>query len=445
MDKSLQDTLKQYGKAKAKQAVSNVKSSIKSNIVQPIQQTGQNIARGITSDISSTLYPERTAVAAGRTAAAAVAAGRTAAAAGRIAATAAGAGQMAGAVKPTTTPSTGTSAATIGSAGAAQPKSTGKTAQQKFEEDIRKQIENAYQQQISFLTGQEASLQGQLPDYLTTVARPFEAQQPFLEQQLTAQQETGARQQEQLRQQEQELFAQSRRTAEEAGLRAVQQFGGVGGSSAAQASGELIAREQLRQQGQIAQQRAQGIQSINDQLRAIQGEYNAQVANLKLQKEQALSNARLEFQKQLDTIRKEKMQAGVTKAQMTIDALTSFATRRQAIEDQATTQANNLSLLREQATLNAQNIRLQSTLTPQGITAVPTDFRTNFFTTGGPAQSNELAKVIQAGLAAGTIKPFGKNATGEDLFMDSKGNITDISGNLYGGTGTTALQSLPKT
>jgi phage host-nuclease inhibitor protein Gam len=320
-----------------------------------------------------------------------------------------------------------------------------KSAQQQFEEDIRKQIENAYSQQINFLTGQEASLQAQLPDYLTSIERPFEAQLPFLEQQLTQQQETGATQQEQLRQQEQQLFAQARRTGEEAGLRAVQQFGGVGGSSAAQAAGEIIGREQLRQQGAISQQRAQGIQSINDQLRAIQGEYNAQVANLKLQKEQAVSNARLEFQRQLDTIRKEKMQAGVTKAQMTIDALTSFAARRQSIEDQARAQENNLTLLREQATLNAQNLRLQSSLTPQSLNVVPADFKTTFF---GPnvnsMQSNELAKVLQAGLAAGTIKPFGKNpSNGEDLFIDAKGNIAGLSGNLYGGTGAPAPVTTP--
>lgn len=349
--------------------------------------------------------------------------------------------QMFGASTPnaTSAPKAGTAAPKAPSAPKTeQKKSSGKSAQQKFEDDIRKQIENAYSQQINFLTGQEASLQAQLPDYLTSISRPFEAQQPLLEQQLQAQQEAGLTQQEQLRQQEQGLLAQTRRTAEEAGLRNVQQFGGVAGSSAAQAAGELIAREQLRQQGNIAQQRVQGIQNIQDQLRAIQGEYNAQVANLNLQKEQALSNARLEFQRQLDSIRKEKMQAGVTKAQMTIDALTSFAARRQQIEDQVTSQANNLSLLREQATLNAQNLRLQSTLTPQSLTAIPADFKTTFFSGTNSNQSNELAKVLQAGLAAGTLKPFGKNATGEDLFIDSKGSIVDIKGNLYGGTGTPA-------
>lgn len=305
-----------------------------------------------------------------------------------------------------------------------------KTAEQKYQEDIKNQIENAYKAQVNFLSGQEASLQGQLPDYLASIARPFEAQQPLLEQQLAEQQAKGITQQEGLKQQQVQGLAQTRRSAEEAGIRNVQQFGGVGGSSAGQAAGELIAREALKQQGAIQQQTVQGIQNINDQLRAIQGEYNANVSKLALQKEQALSNARLEFQKQLDTIRKEKMTAGVTKANMTIQALGQFAATRQQIEKDAQTQSNNLAILREQAALNAQNLRLTQSLTPTTITNVPTSFK-NFFQEGTSNQSSELAKVLTAGVAAGTIKPFGTNASGEQLFIDKDGMIADIKGNKY--------------
>jgi hypothetical protein len=310
-------------------------------------------------------------------------------------------------------------------------KSSGKTSEQKYQEDVRKQIENAYKQQVNFLTAQEQSLQAQLPDYLTTISRPFEAQEPMLAQQLAEQEMRGANEQENLRMQEQQALAQTRRTGEEAGLRAVQQFGGVGGSSAGQAASEIIAREQLRQQGAITQQRASGIQDINNQLRAIQGEYNANLSQLRLQKEQALSQARLNFQQQLDAIKKEKMTAGVTKSQMTIDALGQFAARRQQIEDQIRTQETNLNLLREQAALNAQNLRLQTSLTGTAeITPLPFNAG-QFFQTSGPNQSNELAKVLQAGIAAGTIRPFGQSPTGEDLFIDRENRVVDIRGNLY--------------
>lgn len=305
-----------------------------------------------------------------------------------------------------------------------------KTAQQKYEEDVRNQIESAYKAQVDFLTGQEQRLQAQLPDFLKTISSPFEQQQPLLEQQLGEQQARAATEQEGLRMQEQQGLAGVRRTAEEAGIRAVQQFGGVGGSSAAQAAGELIGREQLRQSGSIQQQRAQGIQNINDQLRAITGEYNANVAKLQLQKEQALSNARLTFQQEIDKIRREKMTAGVTKAQMTIEALGNFAAQRQLIERDAQTQANNLALLREQAALNAQNISLQQSITGQ--TIQPLSFTAAPFFQGKTSnQSNELAKVLQAGISAGTIKPFGKTAEGIDLFVDNQGQVVDIRGNKY--------------
>lgn len=336
--------------------------------------------------------------------------------------------------KPTTTPSIGTvkpvTPVTQQPTSKNKTSKSTKTAQQQYEQDIRSQIENAYKSQVDFLTGQEQRLQSQLPDYLSTISKPFEAQQPLLQQQLTEQQAKGVTEQEGLRMQEQQALAGARRSAEEAGLRAVQQFGGVAGSSAGQAAGELVAREQLRQQGSIQQQRAQGIENINSQLRAIQGEYNAQVANLNLQKEQALSQARLSFQQQLDNIRKEKMTAGVTKAQMTIDALGQFAARRQTIEDQVTSQQNNLNLLREQAALNAQNARLTESIKGQTITQLPFSVK-NFFEDTGSNQSNELAKVLQAGLAAGTIKPMGTSKTGESLFVDKDGDIVDIRGNQY--------------
>ena len=309
-------------------------------------------------------------------------------------------------------------------------KSSGKTDQQQYERDVQNQISNAYKSQIDFLTGQEQRIQGQLPDYLSTISKPFEAQQPLLQQQLTEQQAKAATEQEGIKMQEQQAIAGVRRSSEEAAQRAIQQFGGVGGSSAGQAAGEIIGREQLRQQGNIQTQRVQGIQNINDQLRAVQSEYNAQVANLNLQKEQALSQARLGFQQQLDGIKKEKMTAGVTKAQMTIDALGQFAARRQQIENQVLTQQNNLTLLREQAAANAQNIRLQSSIAGQSITPLPFSTK-DFFNQGASNQSTELAKVLQAGVASGALKSVGTSPTGENLFVDKDGKVVDIRGNIY--------------
>jgi hypothetical protein len=328
--------------------------------------------------------------------------------------------------------SAGTKAVTPSNEGTSQKKE--KSAEQKYQDDLRKEIENAYQSQVVFLSQQEQNLQAQLPDYLSSIGSPFEQQRPLLEQQLSEQQAQGLTEQERLRGLEQQSLAQIRRGGEEQSLRAVQQFGGVGGSSAAQAASELIGREQLRQQGTARTQTVQGIQSVNDQLRAIQSEFNANVSKLQLQKEQALSQARLNFQQQLDSIRKEKALAGVTKAQMTIDALGNFATRRREIENQVTTQQNNLQTLRETAALNAQNIVLQGQVAQQAGASTPIKFST--FT-----NSAEAGKVLQGILQQTGNNPqllanyglrfAGQSPTGEDLYSTSEGIVINTAGQRY--------------
>lgn len=309
-----------------------------------------------------------------------------------------------------------------------------KTAEQKYQDEVRKQIENAYKQQTEFLTQQEAGLQAQLPEYLKTVASPFEQQTPLLQQQLSEQQAQGLTEQEKLKNLEQQALANVRRGAEEQSMRTVQQFGGVGGSSAAQAASELIGREALRQQGAARTQTVQGIQNVQDQLRAIQSEYNANVSKLQLQKEQALSQARISFQQQIDNIRKEKALAGVTKAQQTISALQDFAARRRAIEDQVTQQQTNLNLLREQAAINAQNIRLQASLTPQQGATTPVKFST--FTNDA-----ERAKVLngilsqtgndQQQLALYGLRYAGKSPENQDLYVTAEGDTINSLGQKY--------------
>jgi hypothetical protein len=298
-----------------------------------------------------------------------------------------------------------------------QPKPK-KSAEETYQEQVRKAIEDASKQQLQFLGQREASLQAELPTVLEQVASPFEQQLPALQQQLQQQQTLGAEQTESLKQQEQQALAQARRSAEEQGLRAVQQFGGVGGSSTAQAAGELIGREALRTQGAIQTQRAAGIQNIQNQLRAIQGEYDANAARLQLQKQQAVSQARLDFQRQLDSIKQARAEVGVTKANQTLQALSDFAARRRQLEDQSAQQQNNLNLLREQAILNAQNVALTQNVTPQQITPV------NF---AGFVNASERAKALQSIislsnndpniLASYGIRYAGKNPDGNaDLY-----------------------------
>lgn len=321
-----------------------------------------------------------------------------------------------------------------------------KTAQQQYEEDIRKQIEQGYKEQVGFLTQQEKSLQQNLPTYLQQVATPFEQQVPLLEQQLREQEQRATQEQLNLAQQEQQALAESRRAGEEQSVRLQQLYGGVGGSSTAQAGGEILAREQLRQMGNIQTQRAQGMQNIQNQLRTITAEYNQNLATLRLQKEQALNTARLDFQKQLDAIKSERATAGVTKAQRTLDALQQFASRRQSIEDQNRSFEMNLQMMREQANINAQQAMLQTQLSPQEIT--PISFTGLFTGAGGQplAQSEEARKLLQGIIAQGRTRELGlvdlgsDPVTGERLFQDATGQIIDDRGNLRSGVGQTLGQ-----
>ena len=361
--------------------------------------------------------------------------------------TATKAGQMA---QPTTTPSTGASnltAAAVGGAGsmlgAAQPTptTTTKSDEQIFQENLRKEIQNAYNAQINFLTAQEQALQGQFPAQLEQIGATYEALRPELQAQLQAQQEAGVTAQENIRAAEQANLAAIRRGAEEQGIRAVQQFGGVGGSSAAQAAGELLAREQLRSQGAARMQSAQNIQNVQQQLRTIQAEYDSNVNKLNLEKERALQTARNDFNRQLESIRKSRMEAGVTKASQTISALQNFADRRRTIEDQATTLQNNLTLLKSQAENQANLLRLSSSLTTP--TTTPVSFA-GLFQGASPdqrlTQSNEAAKLLQSLVNTGNLAQYGVVDLGIDpdtrerLFQTDVG-IMDIKGNLRTGVG----------
>ena len=301
-----------------------------------------------------------------------------------------------------------------------------------YQSQIQKQINDAYKQQIDFLNNQSSNLQTQLPDYLQTVASPFEQQIPQLQSQLETQKQQAATDIQNTQQAEQQNIAAARRSGAEQTQRAVQQFGGVGGSSAAEAAGAVIGQQQLRNQGQAMQQSQMAQQNIQNQLRAIQSDYNANVSKLALQKEQALSQARLDFNKQLQAIETAKASAGQTKSSQTIQALQNFAAARSQIEQQAQTFQNNLALMRESAALSAaQTAASQKYQTPVGATS-KMDF--------GRLNSEQVKSTINAITQNGSITDpqslavYGVRPVGNNLYADSTGGIYDTDGNFVGGT-----------
>ena len=329
-----------------------------------------------------------------------------------------------------TTPTTTTTTTATQKPSAAPTKTSGKTAEQKYQENLQKQIEAGYKSQLDFLTQQEQTAQQQLPTQLAQVESEFGVIQPQLEAQLKEQQTRGTQQQESLRMQEQQALADTRRRAEEAGLRAVQQFGGVGGSSAGQAASELIGREQLRASGAAQQQRVAGIQDVQNQLRTIQAEYNANVNKLALEKQKALESVRNQFNQTIKEIQAAKMSAGVTKANQTITALQDFATRRRTIEDQATALQNTLTQARESAALQLQNLSLRNQVT-QGTPISYSEFTNP--TERGKVISTVVAQVGNNPtlLAQYGLRRLPGSGGGEDLFISDDGSVYNISGVQY--------------
>ena len=306
-----------------------------------------------------------------------------------------------------------------------------KSAEQKYQEDLSKQISDSYKAQLKFLSQQEQAAQAALPGQLESIGQQYEAFLPELQAQLAQQQQAGATQQESSRIQEQQGLAATRRGAEEASQRAVQQFGGVGGSSAGQAASEIIGREQLRQAGSIQQQRVAGIENINTQLRAIQSEYNSNVNKLQLEKQRALENVRNEFNKTIKEIQSAKMQAGVTKASQTMNALQDFATRRRTIEDQTTSLQNALNQARENAALSLQSYNLQQQL------QVGSPITYAGFT--NPAERGKVISTVvaQSGGDPRILAQYGLTRVpgvggGEDLFVSNEdGSVYNLSGAKY--------------
>jgi hypothetical protein len=388
----------------AKKKVTNY---LDTNYIRPLQKNIQGIKSNIRTDVQNTLNPGLSVGMQG--------------AAFRAA-------------SPTTTPtsqvnvkSTPKSAAPVARA---KVKST-KSPEQKYQEDLSRQISDSYKAQINFLTQQEQAAQAGLPGQLESIGQQYEAFLPELQSQLTQQQQAGATQQESLRMQEQQALAAGRRGAEEASQRAVQQFGGVGGSSAGQAASEIIGREQLKQAGSVQQQRVAGIENVNTQLRAIQSEYNSNVNKLQLEKQKSLENVRSQFNQTIKEIQSAKMQAGVTKASQTMNALQDFATRRRTIEDQSNALQNALTKAREDASLSLQSYNLKQQL------QVGSPISYSGFT--NPAERGKVISTVvaQSGGDPRILTQYGLTRVpgvggGEDLFVsDDDGSVYNLSGVKY--------------
>jgi hypothetical protein len=299
--------------------------------------------------------------------------------------------------------------------------------QNAYEQAIANQINQGYKQNLDFYNQQQKQLQNQLPDVLNVAASPFEQQIPLLQSQLAAAQQQNADAIAAQQAQEQQNLATIRNAGQEQQMRAIQQFGGVGGSSAAQAAGEILGREQLRQLGAARTTSQTNQFNLQNQLKAIQSDYDAKVATLQLQKNQAISQARIDFNKQLQAIETEKAKVGQTRTSQTIEALMNFAKMRQDIDMQVLKFQQSLEANRQAAALQAQS-------------AANTGNQIAWTSINVPIERSKVIKNIEQMSGGNPNSPvFAQNSlqylytnNGINVYKTAEGEIIDSNGNVIG-------------
>ena len=189
------------------------------------------------------------------------------------------------------------------------------------------------------------------PFYEQSVIRGYESQRPILQQQFQAGMENIGLQKEQTRGQRESALAQARRQYEEGLQKSQTLFGGVGGSSAGQASAEILGAEQLRQMGSAQTQSAQNLMALGTAERDLQGQLTTQLQQLEVKKQQDLMKLRDSFRQELNQINQQKGALSQNKANAQLQALQDYNNRRRQLEDLVTEQRMNLESFAQQAAI----------------------------------------------------------------------------------------------
>lgn len=221
--------------------------------------------------------------------------------------------------------------------------------------DISGEVDKAFGESSRLLNEQEKLLRGARPDLLKRAESPF--LQAINDARAAIEQGRGRFSEgvSQAQESGRGLLSDARRLADELRRRNQQMFGGSALSSAGLAAGELLGRETSRQFGNIRGDTAKSVQQLQQGLIDFNNQSEAQLQNLELQKNEALSRAELEFRDRLSEINNARNVLAQNKAAMKLDALRQF--RAQVANVQAQEQAfrQNVQLLREQARINLQN------------------------------------------------------------------------------------------
>ena len=224
-----------------------------------------------------------------------------------------------------------------------------KGAEESFLNQQRGLIDRQFREAQSIYDAQAAQLAQLQPQYEQSVIQGYESQRPLLQQQFQTGIENIGLQKEQTRGQRESALAQARRQYEEGLQKSQTLFGGVAGSSAGQASAEILGAEQLRQMGSAQTQSAQNLMALGTAERDLQGQLTTQLQQLEVKKQQDLMKLRDSFRQELNQINQQKGALSQNKANAQLQALQDYNNRRRQLDDLVTTQRMNLESFAEQA------------------------------------------------------------------------------------------------
>jgi hypothetical protein len=216
-------------------------------------------------------------------------------------------------------------------------------------------IDQNYSQGMDFLSKIEQALYGSQNDFYNTFTAPYEAQIPLINQAYEQGNAAINTAKSEAYQGEQSALDSARNLYNELDARNRQAFGGAGNSSVGQASGELLGRSMMQNFGQIKQNVANTVNKLVQRGLDLKNEVDAKIQSLTMQKDAALSQAKLAFQEKLDEINSQRFQLAQDKAAAKLSALQSYNANIQNIRNQFMSFGQELEAMKVKADLELRN------------------------------------------------------------------------------------------
>lgn len=267
----------------------------------------------------------------------------------------------------------------------ASQKSQQKSLEKSYKEQ-QKMINSAYGAAQALYDQQLSQIQQFQPEYEQAITAGYEAQRPILQQQATYGLENVAQQKEATRSARETALSGARRQYEEGLQRSQQLFGGIGGSSAGQATAEYLGAQTQRSMGQARQQSEQALMSLGATERDINATLTNKLAELEVTKTRALTQARDMFRQEINQITSQKGVLGINKANAQIQALQDFNTRRQNLDMYYQQQSDALKNYAEQSKLDLQKYSQQLDIQSQ----YPQLFQSSSSSSAGPTINTDI-------------------------------------------------------